>query len=92
MKSAVQMESEPMTLLECLGQCDEARSEAGALRDALDAVVPEIELLRANARELDRLMLVIESAVRHSDPINHAAVMALILANRDSVSKMTPNV
>ena len=52
MKSAVQMESEPMTLLECLGQCDEARSEAGALRDALDAVVPEIERLRANARDL----------------------------------------
>ena len=62
-----------------------------AMQIAATEAVAEIERLRANARELDRLMLVIESAVRHSDPINHAAVMALILANRDSVSKMTPN-
>ena len=41
----------------------------------------------AVALELERLMLVIESAVRHSDPRNHAAVMALILANKAAVAK-----
>ena len=41
----------------------------------------------AVALELERLMLVIESAVRHSDPRNHAAVMALILANKAAVRK-----
>lgn len=43
--------------------------------------------LRAISTELDRLMLVIESAVRHSDPKNHAAIEALILANRSIVEK-----
>jgi hypothetical protein len=45
--------------------------------------------LRAVAIELDLFMLVIESAVRHSDPKNHAAVMALILANRAALAKAT---
>ena len=64
--------------------CDAAWNSAGAhaqeLRD-------EIARLRGAALELDRLMLVIESAVRHSDLRNHEAVMALILANHENVTR-----
>lgn len=60
-----------------------------ALTAALAATQPAAPDYHAVALELDRLMLVIESAVRHSDPANHAAVMALILANRAAIAKAT---
>jgi len=37
-------------------------------------------------REFDRLSLVIESAVRNADPLNHPAVLDLILANRTALA------
>lgn len=43
----------------------------------------------AVALELDRLMLVIESAVRWQDPTNHAAVLAMLKANRAAIAKAT---
>lgn len=49
----------------------------------------ENQKLREVATELDRLMLVIESAVRHADPRNHASVMALILANKEALALPT---
>jgi hypothetical protein len=60
-----------------------------------DVTHPDMRLIAAApdqhavCLELDRLMLVIESAVRHSDPRNHAAVMALILANKAAIAKAT---
>lgn len=45
--------------------------------------------LREVATELDRLMLVIESAVRNADPRNHASVMALIFANKEALALPT---
>jgi len=41
----------------------------------------------AAARELDRLMLVIESAVRNADPSHHEAVLAALKANRAAIAK-----
>ena len=41
----------------------------------------------AVALELDRLMLVIESAVRWQDPTHHTAVVALVKANRAVIAK-----
>lgn len=49
----------------------------------------ENQKLREVATELDRLMLVIESAVRHADPRNHASVMALIAANKEALALPT---
>lgn len=49
----------------------------------------ENQKLREVATELDRLMLVIESAVRHADPRNHASVMALIRANKEALALPT---
>ena len=44
------------------------------------------------ARETDRLALVIESAVRFSDPTNLAAVRAALKANQAAIAKATtPN-
>jgi hypothetical protein len=43
----------------------------------------------AVALELDRLMLVIESAVRWQDKSNHAAVLAMLKANRAAIRKAT---
>ena len=51
-----------------------------------EALRKDAEGLRTVALELERLMLVIESAVRHSDPRNHAAVMALLLANKSALA------
>lgn len=73
-----------------------AAADANAAMEAKDA---EIDRLRAACKlaaapdqhavalELERLMLVIESAVRHSDPRNHAAVLALIIANKAAVKR-----
>lgn len=41
----------------------------------------------AVALELDRLMLVIESAVRWQDPSHSAAVVAMLKANRAAIAK-----
>ena len=41
----------------------------------------------AVALELDRLMLVIESAVRWQDPSHSAAVLAMLKANRAAIAK-----
>lgn len=57
-----------------------------AALDEMAALRKNAQALRAVALELERLMLVIESAVRHSDPRNHAAVMALILANKAALA------
>lgn len=43
--------------------------------------------LHSVAVELDRLMPVIESAVGLCDPGHHAAVLALVLANRAALAK-----
>jgi hypothetical protein len=64
-------------------QADEAQMEANA---RLIAAAPDHH---AVALELDRLMLVIESAVRWQDPNNHAAVVALVKANRAAITKAT---
>ena len=41
------------------------------------------------AREIDRLVLVIESAVRNADPGHHAEVLAALRANRAAIAKAT---
>lgn len=41
----------------------------------------------AVALELERLSLVVESAVRNSDPANRSAILALIMANRAAISR-----
>lgn len=46
------------------------------------------EGLHAIARELDRLSLVIESAVRQDDPKNSPAVLALIKANQAALAEL----
>lgn len=43
----------------------------------------------AVALELDRLMLVIESAVRRQDPSHSEAVVAMLKANRAAIAKAT---
>ena len=43
----------------------------------------------AVALELDRLMLVIESAVRQHDPSHSEAVVAMLKANRATIAKAT---
>lgn len=60
-------------------------AEREANRHAASAL-PE---LLATAAELDRLMLVIESAVRWQDPAHHSAVLALVKANRTVLAKAT---
>jgi len=40
-----------------------------------------------SAREIDRLYLVIESAVRNADPRNHALVVAALKANQAAIAK-----
>jgi hypothetical protein len=44
--------------------------------------------LHDGAVELDRLMLVIESAVRNADPRNYKAVVAALNANRAAITKI----
>lgn len=51
---------------------------------------PVDERHRAVALELDRLMLVIESAVRWQDPTHHAAVLSLLKANRAALQSPAP--
>jgi len=62
----------------------------GAAADArLIAAAPDYHTA---AREIDRLALVIESAVRFSDPTNLAAVRAALKANQAAILKATtPN-
>lgn len=53
-------------------------------------VVPEeaeIKQLRAAATEIDRHLLVIESAVRNADPSQHSAVLAALQANRAALER-----
>lgn len=45
--------------------------------------------LLAAAVEIDRLLLVIESAVRFADPKNHPAVLAALKANHAATAKAT---
>jgi len=52
----------------------------------LIAAAPDYD---ASAREIDRLLLVIESAVRNADPTHHAAVLAALKANRAAIAKAT---
>lgn len=42
------------------------------------------------AKEIDRLFLVIESAVRFADPWQHSAVLAALKANRAAIKKEEP--
>lgn len=57
------------------------------LHGQIAALTAERDALLAVAMEFDRLTLVIESAVRHSSPENHASVMALIRLNRAAMTK-----
>ena len=41
----------------------------------------------AASREIDRLSLVIESAVRNAEPSHHAKVLAALKANRAAIAK-----
>ena len=68
---------------------DERYAKEVAEREANKQLAAALPELFAVVADLDRLMLVIESAVRHSDPRNHAAVMALILANKAALIKAT---
>lgn len=61
----------------------------GQANDADACLIAAAPDHHAVALQLDRLMLVIESAVRHSDPRNHAAVMLLLTANRAAIAKAT---
>ena len=61
----------------------------GIERARLIAAAPDYHTA---AREIDRLALVIESAVRFSDPTNLAAVRAALKANQAAIAKATtPN-
>jgi hypothetical protein len=69
---------------------DAATSQREAVANArLIAAAPDYHTA---AREIDRLALVIESAVRFSDPTNLAAVRAALKANQAAIAKATtPN-
>jgi hypothetical protein len=60
------------------------RAEASRANARLIAAAPDHH---AAAVEIDRLMLVIESAVRTADPKNRRAVMAALVANRAAIDK-----
>lgn len=56
----------------------------GKANARLIAAAPE---LLAISQEMDRLMLVIESAARTADPGNHQSVLAALKANRAAIAK-----
>jgi hypothetical protein len=62
-----------------------ARAEAAERR--ADTATLGLSALRAALQSVDRLSLVIESAVRNADPTNHAAVLAAIKATRAALSQ-----
>lgn len=59
------------------------------LAHALRTAEASVATLRTNAVELDRLCLIIESAVRNADLRNYPPVRALITANRAALSGET---
>lgn len=44
-------------------------------------------VMLAAAQEIDRLLLVIESAVRNSDAVEYAAILKALKANRAAIAK-----
>ena len=69
------------------GQVLVMRMDGATLGDMLAmAAAPE---QHAAGLELERLSLIIESAVRQADPVHHAAVVSLIKANRAALAKAT---
>lgn len=80
----------------------EAPDATASARWHIAVVVADLEESEANARliaaapcqhdagrEIDRLSLVIESAVRNADPVNHEAVLAALKANRAALQRAT---
>lgn len=55
--------------------------------ESVARAIASIPDMLAAAAELDRLCLVIESAVSITDPAHHAAVVALLKANRAALAK-----
>jgi len=68
---------------EVIAECEGENWDANSL-----AIVALPDLLGA-MREIDRLFLVIESAVRNSDPQRHAAVLEALKENRAAINKAT---
>lgn len=77
-----------------LDRDNRATREPPAIQKALEILTrekgelrAEIAQLRAAAIEIDRYLLVIESAVRNADPSQHSAVLAALQANRAALER-----
>jgi len=78
---------DPWNIAVVIGACgypSDPRSGSTEANARLIAAAPDLD---AAAREIDRLLLVIESAVRNADPVHHEAVLAALKANRTAIAK-----
>lgn len=64
----------------------DGQADIDVTEDDMGLIAAAPEMLAAGV-EIDRLILVIESAVRYADQLNHAEVLAALKANRAAIIK-----